>query len=140
MLATSKRARNVGVTQPQANEFRSSMTGMEFPVGPWVYKVIITAGKLRADDGEEVAGLHVWTENAVYISGIIPIARRIDVLFHELRHAWRNHFGRTILGDEDDANNAASFAAMCYRELTRQGGEQALMELRPTAKSNGKRR
>lgn len=101
---------------------------MTFPIGPNVYRVVISQGKLRYEDGEEVCGLFCWVDHAVYLCGVMDPARRLEVLFHELRHAWRHHFGK-VFTDEDDANNAASFVLMCHRELLRQGGERALMRM-----------
>jgi hypothetical protein len=103
---------------------------VQFHIGPWVYRVVIAPGALFDNDGAECAGLCVWVENAVKISGEIPRERRFDVLLHELRHAWRHHLS-VADGDEDDANDVASFTAMCVQELVAQGGEKALMVMEP---------
>jgi hypothetical protein len=103
---------------------------MRFHIGPWEYAVEITEEKLVDDEGAECVGLCVWMDNRIQISAGIPRQRRLDVLLHELRHAWRHHLGRSI-DDEDDANNAASFTKMCIEELVSQGGEKALMAMEP---------
>jgi hypothetical protein len=106
--------------------------GMKFNVGPWVYRVRIATEKLSDVDGHPAAALCLWDERAVLISDKIPAKTRVDVLAHELRHAWQNHLGRPGAGDDEgDANNASSFSVDFMRQLARQGGEAALMRLTP---------
>lgn len=101
---------------------------MKFEIGPWTYSVQITDGPLYDDNGLEQAGRCEWRTQSILISGAIPVTRRLEVLLHELRHAWVFTFGRPA-GEEDDANNAAAFAAMAINEIDRHGGTRALMQL-----------
>jgi Zn-dependent peptidase ImmA (M78 family) len=66
---------------------------MQFRVGPWVYRVRITENRLYDENGAELAGLFVWRDREILISNAVPVRQRLDVLVHELRHAWREHFG-----------------------------------------------
>ena len=101
---------------------------MRFHVGPWVYRVRITENRLYDENGAELAGLFVWRDREILISNAVPVRQRLDVLVHELRHAWREHFGA---GEniEGECNNVASFTASIMRQLLRQGGEPTLMRL-----------
>lgn len=101
---------------------------MRFRVGPWIYRVRITDGPLHNEHGEECRGLCVYASREILISGLLPPRQRIDTLMHELRHAWRHHFGAPA-DEESDCNNAASFAVEMMRQLQKQGGEPALMRL-----------
>jgi hypothetical protein len=103
---------------------------MQFHVGPWVYTVQITDAPILADDGAEQAGRWVWSTRTILISGTIPVQRRLQVLLHELVHAWRHDLGKPAT-DEDDANSMSAFTASVMRQLYRQGGEPALMRLSP---------
>lgn len=109
---------------------------MKFQVGPWTYTVKITRGALRcAGVDEECAGLFVWRDREILISGKLPVTSRVDVLIHELRHAWREHFGAG-LNIEDECNNVASFCVSVWRQLLEQGGEAALEAMAPPLKSD----
>lgn len=96
---------------------------MRFRIGPHRYLVAIVPG-LR-HDGEPVAGLIRERQRRILINADEPVSHRLDVLIHELRHAWQFHIG--IPADpEGEANNAASFFVAVLRQLQRQGGEAAL--------------
>jgi len=103
---------------------------MQFKIGPWLYSVFVADGALYDEEGGECAGLCDWSENAIYISGAIPLERRSDVLLHELHHAWVYHFGEPE-GAENRANSASSFTMMCINEFVAQGGDKAMMAMTP---------
>jgi hypothetical protein len=103
---------------------------MRFRVGPWVYRVKIVEGLQL--NGERVAGLCEWLTRTISIGAHVPVRQRLPVLLHELAHAYREAFGRAAASDDEShCDQAASFAADCWRQLERQGGEDALMRLRP---------
>lgn len=102
---------------------------MQFRVGPWVYRVRVMEG-LTDENGKPAAGLCDWQNRTIWLAYEIPARRRLSVLLHELKHAWQLELG-TPTDREGDANHAASFAADCWRQLDRQGGEPALMRLSP---------
>jgi len=101
---------------------------MRFRVGPWVYRVRITDEPIYDENGKEQAGYYVWRDREILISGAIPVRRRLDILCHELRHAWIEHFGQSR-DIEGDCNLSSSFTASVMRQLLSQGGEAALMRL-----------
>lgn len=103
---------------------------MRFKIGSWRYRCAIAMERIFGEDGRELAGRCDWKHGLIEISPNIPLAKRLDVLLHELRHAWQFHLGRPIT-DEDDANNASSFTAWAMTELERQGGVAALMRMTP---------
>ena len=103
---------------------------MQFKVTSWTVPVKITEGRLFDSQGGEQAGLFVNEESTIYISGAIPPRRRLHVLLHELRHAWEEFLGLPV-GGEAEKDNVASFTADVMRQLKAQGGEAALMRLRP---------
>jgi len=106
---------------------------MQFHVGPVVYTVTITPGELYSDwFDEELIGLCLHDGRKILISGACRPDERIEILFHELRHAFCAHHGRAPGDEEDDANNAATFAISMWRQLQSQGGEAALRAMVPT--------
>lgn len=101
---------------------------MRFRVGPWTYRVIISAEPLTSSEGQPCWGLCRWAERTIVIAGKLPVRQRLDLLFHELREAWWEHLGRPA-AREADCNQVASFTADAMRQLLAQGGEPALMRL-----------
>jgi hypothetical protein len=103
---------------------------MQFKVSSFVVPVKVKEGRLFDAEGQEQAGLFVYAEGVIYLSGALPRRRRLHVLLHELRHAWHDYIG-TPRDGEDEVNNVASFTADCMRQLRAQGGEEMLMRLNP---------
>ncbi len=101
---------------------------MLFNVAGWVYELKISEGPLHDEAGQPIAGICSESKRQIVISGDAPPRQRLDVLLHELRHAWQYHVGRPS-DDEGDANTAATFTASFMRQFLRQGGEPALMSL-----------
>lgn len=108
---------------------------MLFDVGPWKYRVLIHPTNLFGDDGQEVAGLCVWIDHEIIISGVIPRERRLAVLLHELKHAWVFTFGDPA-DTEADAQQSAAFTAMFHKSFPEQGGESALMAMEPVTEDS----
>jgi hypothetical protein len=106
---------------------------MVFRIGPWRYRIKIhnpEDGPLTDDTGAVVAGLHSWRTRTIWIDGQLPIDQRLDVLVHELGHAWDAHLG--VPEDQEGAlNRKASFTVDVQRQLEEQGGLWALGKLQP---------
>jgi hypothetical protein len=101
---------------------------MFFRVGPYRYRVRISEGQLRDENGDDCAGLWEWETRTVWLSSTLSVSHRHETLLHELSHAWQRHFG-TISSAEDEANRTAAFAIDVQRQLSAQGGDLALMRL-----------
>lgn len=104
---------------------------MKFRVGPWVYKVKVrTPGDppLVDDDGTALDGRCEYGNHTIIISDAVLPDRRIEILAHELAHAWRWHFGIPG-GIEGDCNQLASFAVDFMRQIQTQGGLRKLARL-----------
>jgi len=110
---------------------------MMFKVGPWEYPVYVVSD-LRDWNRNSASGIADGVNRIIYIDADETPEGRLSVLFHELRHCWQWEMGRTT-GDEDDANNVASFAIDVWRQLMAQGGEQALQALPLSRRKYGKK-
>lgn len=102
---------------------------MRFRVGPWVYRIVISDGQLLDEQGAAREGLCVWSDRTIWISGALALEQRVEVLFHELAHAWEHHFG-TPADAEGMANQSSSFATDVWNQLQRQGGAWMLARLK----------
>lgn len=102
---------------------------MRFKVGPHVYTVRISEGQLRDSERVPVDGLCCWSDRTIWINGKLPLAQRLEVLFHELAHAHEQHYG-IATDSEGSANRTASFAIDVWSQLNGYGGLDALMRLR----------
>lgn len=101
---------------------------MRFRIASEVVRVRVVAGALRDGTGKEVAGLWVWVNHEILISGDLPCQRRPEVLRHELRHAVRDLLG-VPADEEGDCNQWATMSRDLERQLGLQGGEWALMRM-----------
>ncbi|MEM7806547.1 MAG: hypothetical protein AAF561_00370 [Planctomycetota bacterium] len=102
--------------------------GLSFRIGPNVYEVRIASEGLMFE-GRKVDALCDESTGVITMCSAIPSKRRLHVLIHELRHAWAYCFGRSADDDEDDAQNVASFTIDVMRQLDKQGGESALLNM-----------
>jgi hypothetical protein len=98
---------------------------MLFHVASREYRLRIMPGLMRDTEGHEIAGCVDWSTREIHISGNIPPACRMEVLGHELRHAWLHAMPRPRTEEEDCAFSAAVQEAM-YSDLQAQGGREAL--------------
>lgn len=102
---------------------------MSFRVGPWIYRVIITADDLEDDDGGPAVSLYSWRDRSIFISEALGPEQRKDALIHELDHAWVAHFG--LPKDfEGLANRNSSFQCDVFSQFVAQGGIANLAEMR----------
>lgn len=107
-----------------------------FRIGPWQYRVRVVAGPILDDQGRELLGQTSEDDRQILISSRATQRQRVDVLFHELRHAWRFHFGYPA-DEEAQCDYFASIMASTYQDLEAQGGREALEQLEPEAELVG---
>lgn len=108
----------------------ASTPPMRFIVGGTRYCVCIPDEPLANAGGNPVNGLWEWSTRTIWLSGDTDPANRLEVLLHELWHAWRHHYGKPV-DEEAECNNAAAFFLEITRQLARQGGEAALRRMEP---------
>lgn len=101
---------------------------MTFHIALEGYRVKVRDGLLLDEQGAEAAGLHDWPNHRVWLSGRMPVQRRLATLVHELWHAWKAEFGEPA-DEEAEANQVAAFTISFWRQLEVQGGEPALVRL-----------
>lgn len=99
---------------------------MIFQVAAYRYRLGIA--DTLAIDGSEVMGLCHEASRKISLSAKLPRKSRMAVLLHELCHSWIFATGQP--GDvEGWCDLAASMAEAAIRDLSSQGGEQALQSL-----------
>lgn len=96
---------------------------MRFQIGTAIYRVRVCRGPLLVDG---LAAGAVTHKGSILLTGEIMPRDRIDVLCEHLRRLYVHRYGSI----NDDA--IGGFTADVVRQLERQGGERALMRLRPT--------
>ena len=100
---------------------------MIFQVGAYRYQAGISADTLT-HHGTEVMGLCQESKREIAISNKLPRKSRLAVLLHELFHGWI-----FATGEPQDVEGwcdlGASVCEAAIRDLSSQGGEQALMSL-----------
>ena len=94
------------------------------------YQLIIPNAPLLDDQGEEIEGRAVEEQAVILISRRVEPERRYEVLVHELTHCWA-FAGATPATEEDRCRLNATMMRQLQADLTRQGGETALMDLKP---------
>jgi len=103
---------------------------MIFHVGPYTYRLRITAGPLKSTEGETLTGLAVRDDREILISGDVRPEDRLTVLLHELKHAWFFHIPKPVT-EEESCELFAMIATGMMNDLNREGGEDRLKALRP---------
>lgn len=97
---------------------------MKFSVGPFTYTLKIVDQR-PVYDGSPCDGLiDIDNEKIIIFTGVRG-RRRLNVLLHELRHAWLHHFPHDA-NEEADCDMAANFAQSAMQDLALQGGTKAL--------------
>lgn len=102
---------------------------MKCNIGPWQYAVRIVPELFDDEDGKRLWGLADAGRRTIFLSADLPPDNRLDVLMHEVTHAWMFHFPRART-DEELADFTASIVASAHRDLLDAGGVSALLELR----------
>lgn len=111
---------------------------MKFRVGPWIYRVVVMAEEFCDEQGRVLDGRCVWRDRQILLAASLSQQLRLEVLMHELRHAWIYHFGNPT-ETEAHCDNVATFTVDVMRQFCRQGGEAALASLAPGDRDSSKR-
>jgi len=91
---------------------------ISFNVGPWIYTLRIVR-KLVNDRNEPILGRCDLDSMIIYVAADVSPQARLNVVLHELRHAWRYHFPAPRT-DEEEADFSATICAQAYRDVRRQ--------------------
>jgi hypothetical protein len=100
-----------------------------FQVGPRRYTVRVTRDRIFYEDEECLGICHPGTLE-IQISPFLPKVRRLEVLIHELTHAFVFAFGQPR-DVEALCDFVASVGELVLRDLAACGGVEALLDLRP---------
>lgn len=106
---------------------------MEFRVGGWNWTLTIARGLYLS--GEPCMGKACQRTRTIKIAADVPPAGRLEVLLHELWHAW----AWTLRGEpgiEEQCQLFAMAAASAWRDLEAQGGVETLMAMVPVEQSS----
>lgn len=102
---------------------------MRVHVGPFAYTVKIVQAPFIVD-GAILLGQARYLDRAILISSAVPADRRMEVLTHELKHAW--HYHVPIPHDaEEDAQLSALITSQLLADLAKQGGAACVEKLLP---------
>jgi hypothetical protein len=97
---------------------------MQFRVGPWVYRVIVSQKPILGRDGHPLAGrVDAGARRIILAAGLDP-QHQVETLYHELRHAWSFHFP-TPRTDEEVCDLSAAIMEQIRQDLEAQGGIEA---------------
>lgn len=102
---------------------------MLFHVGPREYRCRVALGSELVKDGKALAGACDWARREILIADDVAPQLRMEVLGHELRHAWAHACPRPRT-EEEEASFAALIMEAMYTDLERQGGREALEAMR----------
>jgi len=105
---------------------------MRFRVGPYVYRVRVTEEPLVDQrTGETLLGEAVFHSKELLVSGAVQPTSRLEVLLHELKHAWLFHFPPPA-NEEQHCSFFAAVSEQAMLDLAEQGGVEALARLSPS--------
>ena len=93
-------------------------------IGPFVYTVRVHDRSIMWD-GKERMGLATHADRAILISPKLRAAARIEVLLHEVRHAWAFHNERRG-ASEVECQRFAMMALSALKDIVGYGGETAV--------------
>lgn len=99
---------------------------MKFHVGPFVYQLLVQHAPILNDHGESCLGLARYLERQILIAAKAPAERRIEILAHELRHAWGFHVPPPA-NEEQESQLLAMISHAMAVDLQAQGGLDALL-------------
>jgi hypothetical protein len=104
---------------------------INFNVGPFVYRLVVSDRAIFDGEGEELEGVAVEGRRLLILSRIVEVERREDVALHEFTHAWAFHVPKP--SDEEERCQLTALVAQQFAlDLERQGGREALRELPST--------
>jgi hypothetical protein len=105
---------------------------MQFNVAGEAYRVLLAAQPIFDDGGSELEGCAIEAKRAIVISPHLELSRREEIILHELSHAWFFHVPRPT-NEEERSQIFATMARQFRADLESQGGDGAILNLRPTA-------
>jgi hypothetical protein len=98
---------------------------MQFRIGPYPYRVRITEGPIKTEEGRPLTGHADREKQELLIAGNVLPTHRYMVLMHEITHAWLFHVPKPRT-DEEVCELNALIASTANAELEDQGGRAAL--------------
>lgn len=107
---------------------------MRFNVGPFVYALEISDQR-PCFEGHACDGIIDFSAEKIIIFTGVRGRRRLNVLLHELRHAWLHHFPHSA-EEEANCDMAAMYAQAAMQDLAMQGGIEALDALVSSDEAN----
>jgi len=108
---------------------------MKFNVGPFSCRVIIVE-QPPIFDGKPCDGLIDFDSELIQITMRLSGKRRLNVLLHEISHAWQFHFPMPC-EEEGQCDFFANAAQAAMQDLLAQGGIDALNAMQPAAEEVG---
>lgn len=106
-----------------------SLMPTHFLVGPWQYRVRVSRDLVDAD-GARLMGRCDFDTHTIWVHADVKRFSRLNVVLHELRHAWGYHFPRART-EEEECDLSATIITAAFQDLTRMGGPGALALLEP---------
>lgn len=103
---------------------------MRFHVGPWVYTTLISQDALWSTEGRELLGKVDFESRLILLSPVVQPDKRLDILLHEIRHAYAHHHPKPRT-EEEECNFFSTIFAQVRKDLAEQGGEIALVRMEP---------
>ena len=101
---------------------------VEFHVGPYVYRLVVSDRSIFDAEGNELEGCAVEGRRLVILSRIVEPERREEVAAHELIHAWAFHAPKPS-DEEERCQFHAMIAEQFRRDLEVGGGRERLLQL-----------
>ena len=91
---------------------------MKFTIGSWTYRLRIATGDLTFE-GRSVAGLCRETECEILLAGTMPARKRLNVLLHELTHAWIFATGQpeSVTGNDGASGDGPEFVEILRHDV-----------------------
>ena len=97
---------------------------MQFSVGPYIFRVLVVFDLRHPTTGDQIDGLLDTNRREIYVNAGINPDRRIDVILHELQHAWE----ATIGEPPNEEWRCDIFAMICRQLFTDLGMLHVLQE------------
>ena len=115
---------------PLRPPLRPPEDSMQFRIGPHIYTAFISKFKI-IHENEEVLGILATDGRVIAICSAVHRKSRLEVLLHEIRHAWDFEFARKLYDIEKECDLYAAMTAQFIIDFAEQGGEKTLNGLRP---------
>ena len=105
-------------------------TSIRLHVGPSVYTAKVVSGRLTDAAGNKLLGKAMNYGREIHIWSGVPANERLEILLHEVKHAWLFHVPRPAT-EEDSCKLFAMVAEQFWADLNRAGGRKTLLHLSP---------